>query len=69
VFEKLEKVFDLCPTLDREMYFKWAEGALQSADKRATICKQDDVNFGQLLHPLSRGHKVWADYILKEIAI
>lgn len=67
VFEGLEKVFDLCPTLDREMYFKWAEGALQSADKRATICKQDDVNFANLLHPLSRGHKVWADYILGEI--
>ena len=69
VFEKLEKVFDICPTLDKADFFKWAEGELRSADKRASICKRDGVNFGQLLHPLSSGHKVWADYILKEIAI
>ena len=69
VFEKLEKVFDLCPTLDRTLFFKWANRALLSADKRANICKQDNRNFGQLLHPLSTGHSVWADYVSKEIAI
>jgi len=69
VFEKLEKVFDLCPTLDRNSFLKWANGALLSADERATICKHDDKNFGQLLHPLSRGHQVWADYVLEKIAI
>lgn len=70
IFEDLEKkIFDLCPTLDRDFFLTWANRALLSADKRANICKQDNRNFAQLLHPLSSGHSVWADYVSREITI
>lgn len=69
VFEKLEKVFDLCPKLNRNDFLKWANNALHSADKRTIICKKDNLNFGGLLHPLANGHKVWADYILTQLSI
>ena len=69
VFQKLEQVFDLCPTLNKQMFFKWADVEMQKADKRIQLCRQDNVDFGGLMHPLAGAHKVWADYILGEINI
>lgn len=67
IFEKLENIFTICPDLDRTEYLKWSTHALESANKRAAMCKQDNVNFGQLLHPLAEGHRVWAEYLYNEL--
>ena len=67
VFENLEKVFETCPTLDKQIFFKWANVEMQRADERITICKEDNVNFAEMMHPLVGSHKIWADYVLGEI--
>lgn len=67
VFEKLEQALDINPNLNRTNFLIWAADALASANNRAAICKKDNVNFGNLLHPLAEGHRVWAQYILEQI--
>ena len=67
IFEKLENIFTICPDLNRTEYLKWSTHALELANNRAALCKHDNVNFGQLLHPLAAGHKVWAEYLYNEL--
>lgn len=67
VFEKLENIFTINPKLDRIKYLEWSTQALELANKRAALCKKDNVNFGQLLHPLAEGHQIWAEYIYDSI--
>ena len=64
IFDKLQEgIFYKCPSLSRTGYLTWAVDALEVANDRAKLCKQDNINFGQLLHPLAVGHRVWADYL------
>ena len=67
IMEKLESVFDICPELDQNEFLVWVNELADAATKRAIICKCDNVKFGNLLHPLAPGHRVWADYIYQQV--
>lgn len=68
IFDKLNNIFVISPKTDRTTYISWVADALDAANLRAEICKKDGINFGQLLHPLAEGHKLWAEYIYNELA-
>jgi len=67
VIEKFEMVFDVAPELDRITWLKWITEISEHANQRANMCLNDNVSFGNLLHPLAHNHKCWSDYLIKKI--
>lgn len=67
VIEKFAMVFDVAPELDKLEWLKWINEISDHANLRAAVCQRDDVNFGNLLHPLAHNHRAWAHYLLEQI--
>ena len=66
IFKKLDSIFSIEWSLDRQLYTKWKTTQLESTTKRRKIL-QDTRYFYPRFHPREDGHVVWAEHLYKEI--
>lgn len=67
VIEKFNSLSDFAPEIDHVAWLKWINDITDCANVRANLCCNDGINFNQLLHPSAKNHKIFADYVLKQI--
>ena len=66
IFKKLDSIFSIEWSLDRQLYIKWQITQLEATGKRLKLL-EDPRYFYPRLHPREDGHVVWAEYLYKEI--
>jgi hypothetical protein len=66
VIDKFENILKINPNLNRTMFLTWMIDVIDSAHARLDIISHPDY-FKRIHHPVSSGHRCWADYIIRQI--
>jgi hypothetical protein len=67
IIEKLQIAQDLAPELGKNVWLHWANELADTANDRAEMCKNDQENFLELMHPSIKCHGFFAEYVLRKI--